>query len=52
MCYCVWKETAMSTKELAMTLESYLKKEQEDITKAGPSVKQEVGNVVIKKIFQ
>ena len=41
--------TTMSTKELAVILESYLKKEQEDITKAGPSVKQEVGNVVIKK---
>ena len=41
--------TTKSNKELAMILGSYLKREQEDITKAGPSVKQEVGNVVIKK---
>ena len=32
-----------------MILESYLKREQENITEASPSVKQEVGKIVIKK---
>ena len=41
--------TTMTTEELAVILESYIKREHKDITKAGPSVKQEVGNVVIKK---